>query len=140
MSRRRAMVFAVVLVGLAGGCASTASDSGSQLAVPAGDPELGRGVFLEMGCDRCHRVVGDADLQTPSVDPPGPDLGLALTRQASAQIVSSIIAPSHQIAIEGGIDSAGESRMPDLNEELSVADLLDLVAFLGLEPRGSVPD
>ena len=120
------------------GCASSVTDPEAfPVVVPAGDPELGREVFLRYRCDVCHRVVGDPDLQTPGLEPEGPDLGLAVARAGAGSLISSIIAPSHQLAIEKAWEKQGLSPMPGFNERLTVAELLDLVAYLETESTGS---
>lgn len=119
-------------------CASSRPDPEAYpVVVPAGDPELGREVFLRYRCDVCHRVVGDPDLQMPTLEPEGPDLGLAVARAGAGRLISSIVAPSHELAIEEAWEDQGLSRMPGFNERLTVAELLDLVAYLETESTGS---
>lgn len=107
----------------------------AEVVLPVGDPELGKLAFLDLGCDSCHRVLGDPDLQTPSAPEPGPDLGPELAEQPIGDLASSIIAPSHALVAERSEWSRGtDSRMPDLNDALTVGQLLDLVAFLRSQP------
>jgi mono/diheme cytochrome c family protein len=136
----RSVVFASLcaLALVVGSCASSGPDPEAYpVVVPAGDPELGREVFLRYRCDVCHRVVGDPDLQMPTLEPAGPDLGLAVARAGAGRLISSIVAPSHELAIEEAWEQQGLSPMPGFNERLTVAELLDLVAYLETESTGS---
>ena len=97
--------------------------------------------FAEMNCIRCHRVDGVSDLPEPQVEREIlVVLGGKVTRvQTYGQLVTSIINPSHVISPENRpkyIDENGNSLMPDMTKELTVRNVIDLVAFL--QPRYEV--
>ena len=104
-------------------------------ALPEGDADKGRKAFVKLGCADCHSVMGD-----PALSEQNPDakmrviLGGPSSRvQTYGNLVTSIINPSHYLkrgepAV--ALTPKGTSPMPSLNEEMSVAELVDLVTFL----------
>lgn len=127
---------ALVLAALLG--AGVACDSGRHSAagfrLPGdGNPERGRQAFSDLGCPTCHRVVA-LDLPSPTVQPPVPVvLGGEVDRKLSdAYFVTSLISPSHQLALypKEQIATHGVSRMPNYTDKMSVRQMVDLVAFL----------
>lgn len=103
-------------------------------SLPQGDPELGAEVFRESLCLACHSLPGEdrgdivLELPTPVA------LGGEVTRIATyADLVTSIINPSHRIA-KGykpyQVEIAGESKMRNYNDAMTVTELVNLVAFL----------
>lgn len=129
------LAVAVILCGL------SACDSGPRSPVgfllPDGDVEQGKAAFVELECISCHSVNG-VDLPPPTVIP-NPSASVVLGGQVfeirtDGYLVTSIINPSHKLA--RGLDkeeittSAGESRMPDYSDIMTVRQLIDLVAFL----------
>jgi putative heme-binding domain-containing protein len=61
----------------------------------AGDPLRGRALFFDgrgVGCVRCHRVSGDGSADI------GPDLGGLAAKYDRAEIIRSVLEPSHRIA------------------------------------------
>ncbi len=107
---------------------------GYGFSLPPGDEVAGRGVFLEMACNDCHSVVGRDELRadaTPFMDVPlgGPSARI----RTYGELVTSVINPSHRIAPENRgapFEIDGASQMQSYNDALSVAELIDLVAFL----------
>lgn len=103
-------------------------------SLPPGDAEAGRAVFLEMACNDCHSVVGHDELRadaTPFMDVPigGPTAGV----RTYGDLVTSVINPSHRIAPNNQgepFEVDGVSQMENYNEVMTVAALIDLVAFL----------
>jgi copper resistance protein D len=95
---------------------------------PPGDAGRGREIFLRLGCVACHRV-GDESL--PPSTGIGPDLTDAGEHHPAGYLLESVINPN-AVIIEGpGYTGAdGRSIMPSYADRLTVAELLDLVAFL----------
>lgn len=136
---RARIVLVLVTLGFLAGCRS--------LELPQGDPERGRVVFAEKGCNACHRVMGESFAE-PVADPPVPVmLGNPSNRKSRRYIAESIIYPSHEMArpqpratgdpamvvdrpVYANIQSGGLSRMGSYNDYLTVREWLDLVAYL----------
>ncbi|PSW06578.1 c-type cytochrome [Photobacterium lipolyticum] len=109
--------------------------SSTGFSLPAGNVVNGEKVFLTMQCLECHTMEGfdqpesAVERATASVA-----LGGEVKRIKNyAELVTSIINPSHQIA-EGYeldvIQYEGQSIMPSYNDALTVTQLIDLVTFL----------
>lgn len=110
--------------------------SGTGLRLPDGDIERGKAAFLQLRCHACHTVAG--------MDLPPPEKAYAYIRpvvlggevlkvQTYGQLVTSIINPSHTLA-KGYppevVQRNGQSQMANLNDGMTVSQLIDLVAFL----------
>ncbi|PWU22812.1 MAG: hypothetical protein C5B48_09695 [Candidatus Rokuibacteriota bacterium] len=97
-------------------------------APPDGDPVHGRDVFVKLGCYACHRVRGE---KFPAPGGPGPDLTGVGHHHPAGYVLESILNPN-AVIVEGrgytGPD--GKSIMPDYRGQLSVTDLIDLVAYV----------
>jgi mono/diheme cytochrome c family protein len=102
--------------------------------LPSGDARRGREVFARLECYRCHRVRGES---YPAPSAAGPELTGIGGHHPAGYIAESILNPN-AVIVEGpgytGPD--GRSTMPEYRNVLSVADLLDLVAYL--EAQGGV--
>lgn len=125
---------AMLLVSLAVVSCAEKPESAAGFRLPDGDPAAGREVFLTMGCTGCHTIAG-ADLPAPAE--PGPvsiELGGRVSKvKTYGDLVTSVINPSHRLPPGYPIMQVtreGESLMPVLNEALTVAQLIDVVAFL----------
>ena len=98
-----------------------------------GDPERGRAAFVALKCVTCHRVFGE-DLPAPTVDPPVPVVlgGRVHEIRTDGYLVTSIIHPSHRITgfPREQVVADGASRMPDPPPDMTVSQLVDIVAFL----------
>lgn len=98
--------------------------------MPDGDIDRGREAFAALRCNSCHSVDG--------VDFPAPErfhirLGGESARiHSHGELVSSIINPSHVISARylEELRKAKESPMTNFNETMTVAQMIDLVAFL----------
>jgi hypothetical protein len=98
---------------------------------PEGDATAGREVFLAMSCHSCHEVPGET-FPAPVAQPPVPvPLDATVARKSREQLAEAILAPSHTIR-EGAADAdlPELSRMGDYTETLTVAQLIDLVAYI----------
>lgn len=116
---------------LSGGC----SDSASGFALPPGDPERGKEVFVELRCNACHGISGQVERsKTDYHESIYVELGGNVTRvKTYGDLVTSIINPSHRFARgrdPRNVDEQGESNMRRYNEEMTVEQLIDLTAFL----------
>src|SRR5437867_870434 len=100
----------------------------------AGNPRRGRDVFARLECFRCHRLRGES---YPPPSGAGPELTGIGGHHPRSYIAESILDPN-TVIIEGPgyMGPDGRSTMPDYRDALSVADLLDLVAYL--ETQGGV--
>lgn len=131
---RGAWVLALAL--LAPAACQTTQIVESQLALPEGDPVAGKLAFERLGCARCHVVAGADDLPEPTIDPEVPIAlgGPRHSRPTDGRLVSAIINPSHRIsdpfADADEVGTEGHSRMRDYGEEMTVKELVDIVAFL----------
>ena len=131
MQPRWIAAFLTLLVVVSSACAER-DRAGLGLRLPEGDLASGKAAFLELGCVRCHSVRGEDDLPAP-VDPNKMELGgeLYLVR-SYGQLVTAIIHPSHRISPQApkAVRDEGVSPMESFNETMTVAQLIDLVAFL----------
>lgn len=108
--------------------------SGKGFALPDGNAETGKTLFLDFNCHECHTVSG-VELAEP--EPPAEkrhSIGGEVSRiQTYGELVSSVINPSHKLAKgysppEGAAE--GESPMENYNHVMTVQELIDVVAFL----------
>ena len=108
--------------------------SGRGLRLPDGDIESGALAFRELGCPRCHNVVGGP--RAPEGDRPGTivTLGGDVTHiETHGELVTSIVNPSHETSRRYWRERVAKGDVPkmqDLNERMTVAQLIDLTAFL----------
>jgi len=94
---------------------------------PPGDAARGRAVFVKLKCFTCHTVRGE---NVPAPSRPGPDLTDAGNRHPG-YLVESIMNPNAMIVDGPGYtDDRGLSIMPDYRDNLTVGELIDLVAYL----------
>jgi putative copper export protein/mono/diheme cytochrome c family protein len=95
---------------------------------PPGDPARGRVVYGRLQCYACHTIEGES---FPRPTGAGPDLTAMGAHHPAGYLAESILNPN-AVIVEGpgytGPD--GRSTMPDYRDSLSVADLVDLVAYL----------
>jgi sulfur-oxidizing protein SoxX len=115
-----------------------ATDWGQGFHLPPGDATRGREAFVDLRCNFCHEVNG-FDPPTPIVAETRVLLGGRTVRvRTYGDLVTSIVNPSHRLArgySREDITLGGESVMSfiDLNELLTVQQLIDIVAFLQSE-------
>ena len=102
--------------------------AGWLFAPPDGDAAHGREVFVRLGCYACHRVRGE---KLPAASGLGPDLTGVGEHHAAGYLLESILNPNAVIVDGRGYTGPdGKSIMPDYRAQLSVTDLIDLVAYL----------
>jgi mono/diheme cytochrome c family protein len=103
---------------------------GWQFALPMGDPGVGREVFITLQCYTCHTVAGEHFPEHPPRDV-GPDLTGMGAHHPAEYLAESILNPNAVIITGKGYTGPdGLSRMPEHNSSLTIAQLIDLVAYL----------
>jgi mono/diheme cytochrome c family protein len=103
---------------------------GWKFSLPAGDPQKGKKVFADLECYACHPMPGQG-FPAPTADKPGPPLAGMGEEHPAAYFAESIVNPN-AVLIDGPgyLDADGRSRMPNFNDNLTVEQLVDLVAYL----------
>ena len=138
----------IVSMALLAGC-DTGPKSSAGFTLPDGDVAAGKAVFMASNCSSCHKVVGMPELREGIDLEMDIMLGGKTTRiKTYGQLVTSIINPSHKLArgyTKEVVSDDGVSKMRNYNDELTVAELIDLVAFVQdqyeiyMPPRSSYP-
>ncbi len=105
---------------------------GWTFTLPAGDPQAGREVFIEMKCYTCHNVAGETfPAHKRDIGDVGPDLTGMGAHHPAEYFAETIINPNAVIIIGKGYTGPdGLSRMPEYNDILTIRQLIDLVAYL----------
>ena len=121
-----------VLTLVVAGC-NSGPKSGKGLYLPEGNVEKGQAAFVALGCNQCHRVKG-VELPAPvSMVASNVVLGGEVERiQTHGELVTAIINPSHGFAVGFNKELAkdGKSPMRNFNEQMTVQQLIDIVAFV----------
>ncbi len=114
---------------------------GWKLTWPKGDPAKGRQVFSKLECYACHEVKGEKFPATREKGKIGPELSMMGPLHEADYFAEAIINPGAVIEKGKGYQAAdGTSKMPSFNDSMTVQELIDLVAFLGvLKPPGGTP-
>lgn len=106
---------------------------GWRFAVPAGDPDAGREVFIAMKCYTCHDVAGEKfPAHKRDVGEVGPDLtGMGAHHQAE-YLAESILNPNAVILVDDPryVGPDGLSVMPEYLDTLTLRQLVDLVVYI----------
>ena len=105
--------------------------------LPAGDSAQGEQVFVDFKCHGCHTIP---DVEFPGVDFTPPfvlEIGGEVHRVRNyGELLTAVVNPDHIISpkyvamLEGAGREAVISPMPYYGEEMTVAELIDLVEFL----------
>ena len=123
-----AVVLGVSAILLAAACAT---DQGSQepsdFFLPVGDHAAGREAFVELYCNYCHLVPGDADMPGLVGDTKGPDIGSRQSGRSREWIAMSIVAPGHEMP---PLMRQPQSPMGDYKDAMTIRQLMDLVTFV----------
>jgi sulfur-oxidizing protein SoxX len=129
------LLVSVVLVVSWAGC-DTGPKSPRGFRLPDGDAERGKAAFAALMCHTCHPVHG---VELPAPPSPG-QIQLVLGGETSriktyGELVTSVINPSHVLSekFTRQLAESGSSPMPEFNHVMTVAQMIDLVAFL--QPR-----
>jgi mono/diheme cytochrome c family protein len=112
---------------------------GWKFALPGGDPVKGRQLFVDLECYKCHAIQGES---FPAAGGDAKNVGPELTGMGSQHpaeyFAESILTPNAVILDGPGYTGPdGKSIMPSYADSLSVAQLVDLVAFLKSLPGGA---
>ena len=115
------------------GCESGV-DSPRGFSLPEGNADNGKAVFIKYQCLSCHQLEGveQADIMK------NPELSIKLGGKSVlvktyAELVTSIINPSHKIARgfpKSSLQVDGMSKMTVYNDIMTVTELVDVVVFL----------
>lgn len=102
--------------------------------LPPGDAELGRVAFLALKCHACHTVKG-VELPAPVIAPENViALGGEVVRSRTyGDLLSAIVHPNDRLSdkMPPALRVRTEkSPMPAVNEVMTVAQLVNLIAFL----------
>lgn len=119
---------------LLAGC-SDGANSPRGFSLPQGDAANGKQVLLKYQCIDCHQIEGvevDDDHRYLLSQPV--KLGGTSTKvKTYGELVTSIINPSHKLnpRLPVSLTSEnGKSKMPTINNQLTVTELIDLTAYL----------
>lgn len=104
-------------------------------SLPEGNIEQGYQVFKKYQCQDCHRIAGEKELENAQYLVAKPiTLGGSSGRiKTYAELVTSVINPSHKLTPRqpaSFVSEDGVSLMRVVNDELTVSELIDLVAYL----------
>ncbi len=123
---------AILAFGVLAGCGGRHSAAGFRLP-ENGDIARGEAAFVALKCSNCH-TVADVDLPAPtSIAAPVPLGGMVHEVRTDGYLVTSIIHPAHFVSHPARttlLAPAPESHMPDFSREMTVRQLVDVVAFL----------
>lgn len=146
MTRYRHFLVAGLIVALALFAACNTQSRG--FVLPDGNVEQGKALFTALNCNDCHSIADIPWASTKEAGMPHVALGGTVTSmKAYGELVTSIINPSHKISKnyrdEIGVTMPGDrSRMElyNYNEVMTVAELIDIVAFLQSQYKLVIPD
>src|SRR5689334_8152396 len=105
---------------------------GWKFSWPDGDAQKGREVFAKLECYQCHQAPG-AGFPDVKPDPThqGPSLAGMGGMHPAEYFAESILNPNAVIVTAPGFTGAdGLSIMPDFRDSLSLAETIDLVAYI----------
>ena len=126
-------MLAMLCLLVSAGCTPDAK-SPEGFSLPDGDPQRGQSTFARLQCHACHTVAGVEFAELDSPTEPIVALGGVTPRvRTYGDLVTSIINPSHRFAVgysDQDVKADGESKMRLYNDEMTVTELIDLVAFL----------
>jgi mono/diheme cytochrome c family protein/uncharacterized protein involved in high-affinity Fe2+ transport len=105
---------------------------GWQFRFPDGDRTAGRAVFAKLECYQCHTIQGEPFPQTSvSAGNIGPELTGMGDHHPVEYFADSILNPNAIIVTGPGYTGAdGMSIMPDYRDTMTVAEFIDLLAYL----------
>ncbi len=137
------LIGAALLIALTATACMEGPESPRGFRLPDGDAAAGRETFLTLECHSCHSVKGVELPPAIIVGPVRVELGGEVTRvKTYGELVSAVINPSHRLISsypEEQVSRGGESLMLNYNDEMTIAQLVDLVAFLQPQYEVVVP-
>ncbi|PRO69268.1 cytochrome C [Alteromonas gracilis] len=104
-------------------------------SLPEGNIKQGYQVFKKYQCQDCHRIAGEEEPENAQylLAKPIPLGGSSGRIKTYGELVTSIINPSHKLTPRQPASFTSEdgvSLMRVVNDELTVSELIDLVAYL----------
>jgi len=136
-------ILAGLILGVTAGC-ERGPKSLKGFVLPEGDSVRGQAAFVSLQCTACHRVDGIPGLPEPTVPATLVVLigGNVSKLRSYGDLLTAVIHPSYELSER--LPTAFSRRvplspMPEVNEKLSVAQLVDLVTFLQPRYRKIVP-
>jgi mono/diheme cytochrome c family protein len=130
------LIMYISALALALAACSQGPDSPKGFSLPQGDVVKGEDAFIKYQCLACHTLEGYTDESiSREFDKPVQLGGTSSMVTTYAQLVTSIINPSHRIAArsvgnESAINEDGSSNMRVYNDVMTVSELTNIVAFL----------
>lgn len=130
------LIICISAVTLTLAACSQGPDSPKGFSLPQGDVAKGEAAFMKYECLACHTLQGYTDDSiSKEFDKPVQLGGTSSMVTSYAQLVTSIINPSHRIATrsignESATNEDGSSNMRVYNDVMTVSELTDIVAFL----------
>ena len=110
--------------------------------LPKGDAVEGEKVFMKYQCLACHNLDGFAyEMVNKEFEPPVLLGGTSIRVKTYADLVTSVINPSHRLAHNyplALIQQDGVSKMLVFNDMMTVTELINLVTFL--QPNYKIPN
>ena len=115
--------------------------------LPEGDIPQGEQVFVDFNCHGCH-TIPEMEFPATEFEPPFIlDIGGNVYRVKNyGELLTSVVNPDHIISqkyklmLEQAERKTAISPMPYFGEEMTVAELIDLVAFLHAQYSKLQPD
>lgn len=133
MNKKTILLLSLILTVSLFGCDSGA-DSPRGFSLPEGDAVNGEKVFMDYKCLACHKLEGFIyDSANKEMEPPIQLGGPTTSVKTYADLVTSVINPSHNIARNYRLNVTepdGTSKMLVFNDVMTVTELVDLVTFL----------
>ena len=109
-------------------------DSPIGFSLPKGDEAIGKTVFMKYQCLSCHTIEGVEQEGIHKNAEISVALGGTTTKIVTyAELITSVINPSHKLAsryLATDVSTEGASKMTVFNDVMTVAELINLVAFL----------
>ena len=102
--------------------------------LPPGDATLGKQAFVEIGCPKCHTVVG-ANIQQPPSEQFHIELGEDNRRvRHYGDLLTSVVNPDHKVSAAYRVQDESKdeisSPMPKFASTMTVEQMLNIVEFL----------
>jgi mono/diheme cytochrome c family protein len=115
---------------------------GWQFRFPDGDPSAGRALFAKLECYQCHTIQGEPFPQaSTTTGSSGPELTGMGDHHPVEYFAESILNPNAIIVLGPGYtDADGMSIMPDFRDSMTVAEFVDLLAYLQSLKGGDAHD
>ena len=121
----------VLLIMFATGCGRK---SAIGFHLPDGDVEKGKAAFVALKCYSCHTVAGVETLPAAVTKHKPVAIGGEVARiKTYGELVTSVIDPSHRLSAQAKKDWEVDGKlspMPNFNRDMTVEQMIDLVAFL----------